>query len=138
MSSFINSFFAKETPVKRKRSAQKPVEKKVNKSDSKKSYNGYVFKELKKSKVDNRRYDAVFVNVNNDKEKRVSFGKQGEKDFIALQDKKMREFYDYKNKGVNLKDLMSRQALEKYILWNKPTLESSINDYKKRLKDSSK
>ena len=143
MSTFINSFFGTHEKPKRKSKIDKKVDKKVdnkvdNKLNTKLSYNGYCFKEIKKSNTEGKRYDAIFINVKNQKEKRVSFGQQGEKDFIALQDKNMRDFYDFKNKDKPISDLMSRQALEKYILWNKPTLESSIRDYTKILKEKYK
>lgn len=132
MSTFIESFFGTKQEPKRKSKIS------ISQKNSDEGYKGYNFKEIKKSKTEGKRYDAIFVNVKTKKEKKVSFGKQGEKDFISLQDKKMRDFYDFKNKDKPIVDLMSKQALEKYILWNKPTLESSIKDYTKRFKEKSK
>jgi len=153
MSTFISSFFGTEKKPIRKSKVSTNGSTKVSTNGSTKvstngstkvstklplSYNGYHFKEIKKSKTEGKRYDAIFINVKNQKEKKVSFGQKGEKDFIVLQDKNMRDFYDFKNKDKPIRDLMSRQALEKYILWNKPTLESSIKDYTKILKEKYK
>lgn len=153
MSEFINSFFGKEVRKKRQRPKQVKKESSDKKKQSNKSrrtkpdvdgvkpppgavfYKGYYFIDIKRSKTAGQRYDALFLNARTGKERRIAFGKVGEKDYITLQDNDQREFYDFKHqKKENWKDLMSRSALKKYILWNKGSLESSVRDYKRRLK----
>lgn len=148
MSDFINSFFGIKSE---KKSSKKRPSRGVSNKSRKMSvetnkgppnsvyYNGYYFIDIKKSKTEGKRYDAIFLNAKTNKEKAISFGKKGEKDFIALQDTKMKEFYDFKHqKKEDWKNLMSRAALNKYILWNKNSLEASIKDYKRRLKNNVK
>jgi len=81
------------------------------------------------------------------KEKAVSFGQAGARDFTLMNDKKSR-FYE-KDKKVrekvkaayqsrhakdNLTDPTSAGSLSYYILWNKPTLAGSIAHFKNKFK----
>lgn len=156
MADFINSFFGKEVRKTRTRTKPKKVDTKTSKKQSNTArsasrktknneyikqptgsvfYKGYYFIDIKRSKQPGKRFDALFLNAKTGNEKRIAFGNVGEKDFIALQDNDQRDFYDFKYKNKqNWKDLMSRHALQKYILWNKGSMESSIRDYKKRLR----
>lgn len=148
MADFINSFFGKEVRKISKRTKKEESKKRNSKKRTGEGdeivkppgsvlYKGYYFINIKKSKEQGKRYDALFVDAKTGREKRISFGVVGEKDFIALQDPLQRDFYDFKwEKKQNWKDLMSRGALQKYILWNKSSLEKSIKDYKRRLKNS--
>lgn len=83
------------------------------------------------------KYTAIFDD--NGREKRVSFGLKGFNDFI-LYSKKDKELGISKRNNYwtrHLKDLRTMDVtragyLSLYILWNKPTLEASIKDFKKR------
>jgi len=78
-----------------------------------------------------KKYDAVFRE--DDREKTVSFGQKGANDFTITKDTKARERYRARHKM----DLMTRDPiragfLSYYLLWNKPTLQASIADYRHR------
>lgn len=65
--------------------------------------------------------------------KHVDFGAAGYEDFTTHKDTSRRDRYDVRHrKRENWRDPYSAGALAKYILWNKPTLEESIMDYKQR------
>ncbi len=131
---FLTSFFGSSQPPQRK----KKIEKKVADVPQPKGsvlYRGYYFIDVKKSKGGDKRYEALFTNAKTGKGRTVVFGKKGEKDYTQHNNKDLLEFYDFKHKKKeNWGDLMSSAALNKYILWNKKTLEGSIRDYKRRLK----
>lgn len=90
------------------------------------------------SKTDGYKYDAVFEV--DDKEKIVHFGASGYKDFIIYnrEDSKIladmrKSLYITRHKlKEDWSDPTSRGALSRWVLWNLPTLEASIADYKKR------
>lgn len=127
-SEFLSNFFGrpvKKTNVVKKKRVSSTVKKNVTKPV-------YVFDGIQKSKTDGKKYDAVFVRSSNGTKKIVSFGKSGEKDFTQHGDKEMRDFYDFKyKKKQDWGNLMSPQALNKWICWDKPTLEKGISSYKK-------
>ena len=129
---FLDSFFGVKQKPQRKR---KISESKTNQPKGSVLYKNYYFIDIKKSKGD-KKYDAIFMNSKTGKNKTVSFGRKGEKDYTQHNDKDLLEFYDFKHKKKeNWSDLMSSAALNKYILWNKKTLEGSIKDYKSKLKN---
>ncbi len=99
-----------------------------------------------KSSNNSKKFDAIFMIDN--KEKKVSFGASGYRDYTLINDKNSK-FYLPKILDRNVvKDSYIRRhqkkedwtnpltpgALSRFILWNKKTLASSIKDYKKRFK----
>ena len=68
------------------------------------------------------------------KEIKVSFGAKGMSDFTIHKDEKRKERYLARHKGMNedWNDPTTPGALSRWILWNKPTLEASIKDFKNR------
>ena len=99
------------------------------------------------SKKEGKKYDSYFL-LDNGKEKVVSFGQAGARDYTLINDKTS-EFYLPKVLDRNVtkasyrrrhqKDLLTKDPrragfLSFYLLWNKKTLESSIKDYKKKFK----
>jgi len=99
-----------------------------------------------KSSKTNKKWDAVFIV--DGKEKIVSFGSAGMRDYTLVSNK-LSKFYlpkmvdrnvvrdSYKRrhkKDLETKDPMRPGYLSYYLLWNKKTLASSIKDYKKRFK----
>lgn len=81
-----------------------------------------------------KKYDAHFI-VDN-KEKVVSFGASGYSDFTLHKDVKRKNLYLTRHKGMNedWNNPLTAGALSRWILWNKPTLKDSIEDFKKRFK----
>jgi hypothetical protein len=68
----------------------------------------------------------------NDK-KKVHFGSAGMDDFTITKDKEQRERYLKRHKkDLRTNDPMKPGYLSYYLLWNKPSLQESIKDYKKK------
>jgi hypothetical protein len=68
----------------------------------------------------------------NDK-KKVHFGSAGMDDFTITKDKEQRERYRKRHKkDLRTNDPMKPGYLSYYLLWNKPSLQESIKDYKKK------
>lgn len=89
------------------------------------------------------KYTAIF-NVNG-KEKHTNFGAEGYGDFIIFSNKEgkesglhHRELYIQRHtKDLRTKDFTRAGVLSMFILWgNKPNLEASIKDYKRRIKEN--
>ena len=89
---------------------------------------------IKKSTNPKKKYMAVFYDDNKKKIKTTHFGASGYTDFIKSKDEERKKRYLNRHKGENWNDYMSAGSLSRYILWNLPTLRSSISDYKRRFK----
>ena len=149
-SDFLTSFFGTESKPKRKRQIVKESKNKEKKRVSKKTelfpqpkgsikYKDYYFVNIKKSKTAGKKLDAVYNNVKTGREKIISFGNSKVKDYTQHKNREQMEFYDFKYKRKeNWNDLMSVGALNKYVLWSKPSLEGGIREYKKKLKGPKK
>jgi hypothetical protein len=98
---------------------------------------------IEPSKTEGYKYDAVFLDDEDKekpKEKTVHFGASGYKDHIiySKEDGKIlanqrKDLYIQRHKlKEDWNDPTSRGALSRWILWNLPTLEASIADYKRR------
>jgi hypothetical protein len=100
-----------------------------------------------KSNNDKKKYDAYFL-LDNGKEKIVSFGASGYRDYTLINDKTSK-FYlpkildrnvtkdSYRRrhqKDLDTKDPMRPGFLSYYILWNKKTLAGSIKYFKNKFK----
>jgi hypothetical protein len=98
-----------------------------------------------KSKKEDKKYDAYFrekkcpcsINAKPEcgaEEKIVSFGAKGMSDFTKHKDEERKSRYLARHKGMNedWNDPLTPGALSRWILWNKPTLEASIKDFKNR------
>ena len=87
---------------------------------------------VKKSHLPEKKYDAVF-DVNG-RERTIPFGASGYQDFIKSGgDKKLKARYDARHKvNEDWSNPLSRGALSKYLLWNKPSLSGSIKDFKQK------
>ena len=65
--------------------------------------------------------------------KTVHFGAKGMSDYtIHKDDDRKKRYLDRHRKNENWKDPMTAGSLSKNILWNKETLSSSIEDFKKK------
>jgi hypothetical protein len=74
------------------------------------------------------KYVAVF-----DDGSHTAFGALGYEDFTTHKNIKRKQAYLRRHrKNENWNDPKSAGALSKWILWNKPTIEESIQDYVKR------
>ena len=88
---------------------------------------------MKKLKEGKKKYEIIFEK---DGRKYVrKFGAAGMSDYTKHKDKERRERYISRHKkDLRTKDPMAPGYLSMYILWNKPTIKGSLEDYKKRLK----
>lgn len=85
------------------------------------------------SKRDDKKYTAQFFDDDGDIVKTTHFGEKGASDFTKHKDTERKNRYLARHqKSENWQDFKSAGALSKFILWNKPTLKSSIDDYIKR------
>jgi hypothetical protein len=65
--------------------------------------------------------------------KTTHFGAAGMDDFTKTNNKEQKERYLARHKAnENWNDPTSAGALSRYVLWNKPTLRSSITDFKNK------
>ena len=87
---------------------------------------------IRPSNTKGKKYDAVFE-MPNGRSKTVAFGAAGMSDFTIHKDEERKERYLARHRvreDWNKPDTAG--ALSRWILWNKPTLEASIRDYKQR------
>jgi hypothetical protein len=86
---------------------------------------------IKKSTNPKKKYEAIFKI--DDKNKKVSFGASGYDDYTITKNKKQKELYINRHKkNENWENPTSAGALSRFILWNKPTLNGSIKDFKQK------
>jgi len=86
---------------------------------------------VKASQNKNKKYVATFDL--GEKVKIVHFGSKGMDDYTITKDKEQRDRYRARHKkDLETKDPIRAGYLSYYLLWNKPTLKESIEDYKKR------
>ena len=82
-----------------------------------------------------KKLKAIFYDDKGKRIKTVQFGSKGMSDFTINKDKERKQRYlDRHRKRENWNDPMTAGALSRWLLWNRPTLESSIKDFKKRFK----
>jgi hypothetical protein len=90
---------------------------------------------IKKATDGKHKLTATFKNKETNRNKTVHFGAVGYTDFIKSGDEEKKKLYLNRHKArENWSDPTSAGALSKFILWNKPTLKASIDDYKKHFK----
>ena len=93
---------------------------------------------IEKGTAKNKKWKAIFYDASEGGGKKirtVQFGSKGMSDFTIHKDKERKQRYlDRHRKRENWNDPMTAGALSRWILWNKPTLEASIKDFKKRFK----
>jgi hypothetical protein len=91
------------------------------------------------STVKGKKWTAIFCTCkgeskccDNDK-KKVHFGAAGYDDYTITKDKEQKERYRKRHqKDLRTNDPTRPGYLSYYLLWNKPTLQESIKDYKKK------
>jgi hypothetical protein len=80
-----------------------------------------------------KKYMAVFQQ--NGRTKVVHFGAAGYSDFTKHHDEERKQRYIIRHKAREHWDIPDTAGtLSLYILWNKPTIRESIQDYKKKFK----
>lgn len=83
---------------------------------------------LEKSDRADKKYVAIFEDGT-----RTHFGQAGASDFTQHKDEKRKEAYLSRHRAnENWNDYKSAGSLARWILWNKPTLSASLQDYKRR------
>lgn len=88
---------------------------------------------IKKSNLENKKMTAIFYDINNKKIKTVHFGQAGASDYTIHKDPERKQRYiERHEKREDWNDPMKPGTLALYILWNKPTLQESIKDFKKK------
>ena len=87
--------------------------------------------EIKKSTNKAKKYMAIFYR-DGKRVKTTHFGAAGMSDYTKHKDPERKKRYDMRHmKRENWDDYMTAGSLSKWILWNKPTLKASIENYKK-------
>jgi hypothetical protein len=89
--------------------------------------------QLKKATTSGKKYTAIFYDENRKKIKTTHFGSAGMSDFTKHKDEERKQLYlDRHSKNENWNDYMSAGSLSRWILWSKPSLSASFNDYIKK------
>jgi len=90
---------------------------------------------IKPSKLKSKKYTAIFTDDKGKKVKTTHFGAKGMSDYTKHKDDKRKQRYLDRHKArENWNDYMSAGSLSRWILWNKPTIKASKEDYKSRFK----
>lgn len=89
---------------------------------------------FQKSTRRDKKFDAIFTYIDGST-KKVSFGQRGASDFTKHKDPIVKDRYLKRHQpNENWDKPDTAGALSRWILWNKPTLLSSIRDFKKRFR----
>lgn len=87
---------------------------------------------LAKSTKAGKKFMVTFYK-DGDRVKTVHFGADGYSDFTKHKDADRKKRYLARHRvNQNWEDYMTPGALSRWILWNKPTLNASWKDYKRR------
>lgn len=90
--------------------------------------------EIKKSDRPDKKMMATFASCGNSaKHKTTHFGASNYSDYTQHHDEERKQRYlNRHTKNENWDDPTTAGSLSRWVLWNKPTLQASIADYKKR------
>ena len=92
-----------------------------------------VFVQLRKATTKGKKYTVIFYNENREKIATTSFGAVGYQDFTQHKDEERKQLYLARHKkNENWQDYKSGGSLARHILWNKPSVSASYNDYLKK------
>ena len=92
-----------------------------------------VFVQLTKSDIKGKKYTAIFFDDSRRKIKTTHFGSAGMSDYTKHKDDERKQRYlDRHRANEQWNDYMSAGSLAKHILWSKPTISESYNDYLKK------
>jgi hypothetical protein len=113
----------KKTPKKRSRRSRSPKKRSAR----------LRLISIKPSSSTTKKYVAEFES--NGRRVKRQFGAKGYSDFTKNKDPERKKLYITRHKSrENWNDPMSAGALSRWILWNKPTVQASIQDYKRKFK----
>ena len=88
-------------------------------------------KRVRRSLKKGKKFDAVFDK--DGREKVVSFGAAGMSNYTKHKDsKRMRRYLTRHRKSEDWNKPDTPGALSRWVLWNKPSFEDSLADFKKR------
>ena len=88
-------------------------------------------KRVRRSLKKGKKFDAVFDK--DGREKVVSFGAAGMSNYTKHKDsKRMRRYLTRHRKSEDWNTPDTPGALSRWVLWNKPSFEDSLADFKKR------
>ena len=96
-----------------------------------------MIKYVKIQKLENKskKYKAIFYDENKKKVKTTSFGASGYDDYTVHKNEERKQLYlNRHRKNEDWKDYTSAGSLAMFILWNKKTIDDSIQDYLRRFK----
>ena len=89
--------------------------------------------ELSKSNTKNKKYKVLIID--GDTKKTINFGQKGYEDFTTHKDPKRKENYITRHKArEDWSDPFTAGYWSRWILWNEPSIESSVRDLRKRNK----
>jgi len=91
-----------------------------------------VFVQLNKSEIKGKKYTAIFYDNDRRKIKTTHFGSDMSNYTIHKDDERKQRYLARHRANENWDDYMSAGSLAKHILWNKPTISASYNDYLKK------
>ena len=89
---------------------------------------------IKPSTSAGKKMMAVFYDTAKKKVKTTHFGASGYEDYTTHGDLQRKQNYLSRHSNENWNDYMTPGSLSRWILWNRPTLTSSIEDYMCRFK----
>ena len=82
-----------------------------------------------------KKYRAIFYDENKKKVKTTSFGASGYEDYTMHKNAIRKQLYlNRHRKNEDWNDFTSPGSLAKFILWNKTSINESIEDYLKKFK----
>ena len=85
---------------------------------------------IKPSTSSGKKMMAIFYDTAKKKVKTTHFGAIGYEDYTGHQDLQRKMNYLGRHKSTeNWNDYMTAGALSRWVLWNKPTIKASIDDY---------
>jgi hypothetical protein len=92
-----------------------------------------VFVQLLNSKIEGKKYTLIFFDNERKKIRTTHFGSAGMSDYTKHKDEERKQRYLERHRAnENWNDYMSAGSLSRWILWHKPTISASYNDYIKR------
>ena len=92
-----------------------------------------VFVQLLNSKIEGKKYTLIFFDNERKKIRTTHFGSAGMSDYTKHKDEERKQRYLERHRAnENWNDYMSAGACARWILWNKPTISASYNDYLKK------
>ena len=91
-----------------------------------------VYVELKKATTKGKKYTMIFYDDEKKKIKTTHFGSDMSNYTIHKDDERKQRYLARHRANEQWNDYMSAGSLAKHILWSKPTITASYNDYLKK------